>query len=167
MYGFKLRETSVTILSTITFTHNDINSYWKRHSELEISSVGQRNTFFENPSELILERWILHFKLLDEIFRVNRITVFTPPGTRDLPQRGTDSLSIRVIMQGQHYFPSSLSVTGLLPLILILSAVTSPRKFLSYYRFTIYSNHNLFEISSSKRLSWRFKSTTKPFFLLK
>lgn len=88
-----------------------------------------RNTFFQDPSELILEGWIFHFEFFDEVFRVNRIIVLAPPASRDPGQCGTDSLSIRVIMQGQHYFPSSFLVTGLLPLLSIFYEITSPRKF--------------------------------------
>lgn len=121
---------------------SDINCCWERNNASKgTANIKDRErerescemcTFFENPSELILEGRILNLELLDEILRINRIIVLAPPSTRDLPQRGTGSLSIRVIMQRQHYFPSSLPVTGLLPtmmMISILSAMTSPWKF--------------------------------------
>lgn len=115
-----------------------------------------RNTFFQDPSELIFEGWIFHFEFFDEMFRVNRIIVLAPPASRDLGQCGTDSFSIRVIMQGQHYFPSSLLVTGLLPLLSIFYEMTSPQKF-DYFGLLCQT------FIVSKYLSWQFKSSTNFF----
>lgn len=104
--------------------------YQKRKS---VKDRSWNTTFFENPSKLVLEGRIFDFEFFDEIFRVNWIIVLAPPSSRDLAQCGMDSLSIRVIMQGQHYFPSSFLVTGLLPMRSILFAMTSPWKSFVYY----------------------------------
>lgn len=85
-----------------------------------------RSTFFKNPSEFILERRVLHLELLDEILRVDRIIVLAPPRGRHAAQRGADSLTVRIIVQGQHYAALSSFVAGPLPEPTILPAMTSP-----------------------------------------
>lgn len=111
-----------------------------------------QSTFLKNPRKLVFEWWILHFEFLDEISRINRIIVLTPPGSTDLPQRSY-SFTIRIIMQRQHYFPSSLLVNELLAILSILSTMTSPRNFYDINSFTNrYACSFLFYRSSSNYL---------------